>query len=200
PDAGFQLHSVAEGPGPEDARRTDQTVRRGCHGWRPDHPGQALVLRDRPPGRVGEYSPRHVGQQERQRSELVGRGFRSQPASVYGYAGPARNRAPYVASIATPQAGRLLAGAAPLHRQGGGRYADPDARGQRLDEFQTVPHPTARLDVYDQQQAAGRGGNWDVPGSLRPEWRWRTAHRRYRRGQQPPCDPATGTKRETSQL
>ena len=45
-DAGQQLHAVAQGPGPEDAGKAEQPVRRGCHGWRPDRPGQALVLRD----------------------------------------------------------------------------------------------------------------------------------------------------------
>ena len=56
----------------------------GCHGWRPDHPGQALVLRDLPPGRVEQHGPRHVGQQERQQSEPVGGGFRPVAAGVYG--------------------------------------------------------------------------------------------------------------------
>ena len=39
----------------------------------------------------------------------------------------------------TPQAYRLLAGAAQLHRQGRRRHADADARGHRLDQFHNRP-------------------------------------------------------------
>ena len=49
--AGQQLHAGAQRRGPAGAVRADQRVRRQRHVRRPDHAGQAVVLRRLPPGR-----------------------------------------------------------------------------------------------------------------------------------------------------
>ena len=49
----------------------DQGVRRQPDGRRPDHPGQALVLRHLPPDRVGADGPGHVEKQERRQPECL---------------------------------------------------------------------------------------------------------------------------------
>ena len=112
-------------------------------------------------------------------------GFRPVAAGLHRHAGPERSAASHVAGVAAPQADLLLAGAAQLHRQGRRRHADADARGHGLDQFHAVPRPAGHLDVCDQQQAAGGGRDRDVPRRLRSERRWRTAHRRDRRREQP---------------
>ena len=78
--AGQQLYAGAERCGAAGAFQLDQRVRRQPDGRRPDHPGQALVLRHLPPDRGGADGPGHVEKQERGQPECLDGRFRQDPS------------------------------------------------------------------------------------------------------------------------
>ena len=83
--------------------------------------------------------------------------------------------------------------------EGGGTPTQtPDGTGLTL--LQTVPHPAGHLDVSDQRQAAGGGGDRDLRGHVHPERRGRAAHRRHRRRQQSADDSAARTNGQHPEL